>query len=111
MGALRKAGVWLGLVEDDDERGLRAHCAMTGVLARRLVAEDDERRRTTTVPAPRAARDVATGRSGSDRCADRLSEAATTAADRSPSPTAWPTGVADRSGSTGLRAPRPPRSA
>jgi cell division inhibitor SepF len=67
MGALRRAGVWLGLVEDEDERGYddRHYRGYGDDFAD---DEDD----VDDVPAPRA-RTTSERLSGSDRLADRLS--------------------------------------
>jgi len=64
MGALRRAGVWLGLVEEDDERGYDDHRGYRG-YGDDFGDEDDD---VDEVPvAPRA-------RAGSDRTNDRLSD-------------------------------------
>ncbi|GAB3858892.1 hypothetical protein GCM10027610_097500 [Dactylosporangium cerinum] len=66
MGALRRAGVWLGLVEDEDERGYDdRHYRGYGDD----FADDDDD--VDEVPAPRA-RMTSDRLSGSDRLADRL---------------------------------------
>jgi cell division inhibitor SepF len=64
MGALRRAGVWLGLVEDDDERGYDDHRGYRG-YGDDFGDDDDD---VDDVPVtPRA-------RTASDRLADRLAD-------------------------------------
>ena len=97
MGALRRAGVWLGLVEDEDERGYddRHYRGYGDDFAD---DEDD----VDEVPAPRA-------RTTSDRLTGLGP-----AAERRPAPSGCPTALAGRpAGATGspARAARPPRSA
>jgi cell division inhibitor SepF len=64
MGALRRAGVWLGLVEDEDERGYDEHRGYRG-YGDDFGDDDDD---VDEVPVtPRA-------RTASDRLADRLAD-------------------------------------
>ena len=64
MGALRRAGVWLGLVEDEDERGYDDHRGYRGYDDGFGEDEDEVEELPVT---PRA-------RTASDRLADRLAD-------------------------------------
>jgi cell division inhibitor SepF len=64
MGALRRAGVWLGLVEDEDERGYDDHRSYRG-YDDGFGEEEDEVEEVPVTPRARTA---------SDRLADRLAD-------------------------------------